>query len=82
MWGWSMTPNSRSELFEDQVDYEAMVEQYASGEYWKGYEYSPPVLMLSGTGSTVKHLNWVWPGCLKKGMGEWNVSLFYLWCLF
>ncbi|KAF3913671.1 hypothetical protein AA313_de0200303 [Arthrobotrys entomopaga] len=36
--------------------------------------YVAPVLSLE-PGSTVKHVNWVWPACLKKGLGEYNISI-------
>jgi len=36
--------------------------------------YSPPVLSLE-PGSTVKHVNWVWPGCLNSSSGEYNISI-------
>ncbi|EPS40367.1 hypothetical protein H072_5819 [Dactylellina haptotyla CBS 200.50] len=40
---------------------------------WKT-SYVPPVLSLE-RGSTVKHVNWVWPTCMMKGMGEYNISI-------
>ncbi|KAF3935334.1 hypothetical protein ABW19_dt0208224 [Dactylella cylindrospora] len=36
--------------------------------------YSPPVLGME-VGSTVKHVNWIWPDCLRRGMGEYNISI-------
>ncbi|KAK6523046.1 hypothetical protein TWF281_002468 [Arthrobotrys megalospora] len=36
--------------------------------------YVPPVLSLE-RGSTVKHVNWIWPDCLRRGLGEYNISI-------
>ncbi|KAK6344600.1 hypothetical protein TWF718_006558 [Orbilia javanica] len=36
--------------------------------------YVAPVLSLE-RGSTVKHINWIWPDCLRKGLGEYNISI-------
>ncbi|KAK6331236.1 hypothetical protein TWF696_003296 [Orbilia brochopaga] len=36
--------------------------------------YIGPVLALE-PGSTVKHVNWIWPSCLMRGMGEYNISI-------
>ncbi|KAK6497009.1 hypothetical protein TWF481_001988 [Arthrobotrys musiformis] len=36
--------------------------------------YVAPVLSLE-RGSTVKHINWIWPDCLRRGLGEYNISI-------
>ncbi|KAF3923885.1 hypothetical protein ABW21_db0209725 [Orbilia brochopaga] len=36
--------------------------------------YVGPVLALE-PGSTVKHVTWTWPSCLRRGLGEYNISI-------